>query len=109
MSQNARSVAEASEVVAKGFAHTTKHAVEGPVTLKTRFNPCHCDEALSFEAQIYEQWHHVYLTGDKSKITTLTHQAQSLGDGEIFEHPFLLGSSLYTSPTGQKYYMLVVP
>ena len=87
---------------------TAFHIIQdAPVSLSTRRNPCQCDDALSFEVNLYGHWQFVYLIGTQSALAQLNAAADSHPDAP-FEYTFSFTDSLYTASSGQQFYTLRV-
>ena len=108
-SPGARSVADASRIIEASFRTESANLTAGPVLITTRLNLCPCDQNLIYEARIYGSWRHVYIVGNNSGLADVESAAARVPDGASFEFSYKLDSNLYTSVTGQQYYMLRLP
>lgn len=103
-----RAVDVASYFVGESFQRAWHGMEAGELVLRTRYNPCGCDEALEYEVHLFGQWRYVRVVGKKESLETLRNFAKRRPKGASFEMEFTLTHSLYTSPSGQEFYTIVL-
>lgn len=107
LSPEARSVATVSDIVWATWEREGSALYNAPVVLETRENPCTCDAHLRYEIKLNGYWHHVFVEGDGAALEALDTYAKN-ASAASFEYRFLLTRRVFTSATGQKYYVLVL-
>ena len=108
LSPTGQAIRRSSQRVDRSLDNSYELLYDGPVEIQTRFNPCSCDSALEFEANIHGQWRHVMIRGSDAGMEALREKVRNLEMHQVFNVSYQLSDVLYTSTTGQDYYTLIL-
>lgn len=109
LSPTAQSIARSGQKVDRALHTSYEMLYSEPTEIQTRFNPCACDPALEFEANLYGHWRHVMIRGSDKAMTELRERVRNLEMHQVFDVSYQFSNEYYTSTTGQRYYTLYLP
>ena len=99
-------IQNASGRVGRSFDASYAQVYAVPVALEIRLNPCECDSALEFEANLYGAWRHVVILGGDSDLAELRRSCTAAGAS--VEAEFVLRKDIYQTRRGQKFHVLAM-
>jgi len=101
-----KAIAQASARVRASFVEGEKTFYNEPQFIRFRYNPCKCDEALMFDANLFGNWQRIKLSSTPDALDALVRTVMTNVPDAPFELPVTLKTiETYTSSNHQQFYV----